>query len=203
MRSIFSLPLIVGGILLSLSACNVAIFSSHEIIPTQFSNGLSQDNQISNSYPSSDLNNIIHPYPTEGSSILPTLENGQLPPAPSDAPTPQEGKASISGTVFSYTSFIVIPDTTIYLTPAQGNKQELFPMLTGPNPQAGDIQGRTDSKGRLFINNVPPGNYFIIVWAPYSWSVVVDRSKDPPSPLLFSFEANRKYPLGVLQVSWP
>ena len=200
MRSTFHLLII--GILL-LPACNAVISSSQEIIPTQFSNGLSQDNQISNSYPSSDLNNIIYPYPAEGSSLLSTLQNGQLPHAPSDAPTPPEGKASISGTVFSFTSFIVIPDTTIYLTPAQGDKQELFPMLTGPNPQAGDIPGRTDSKGQFFINNVPPGNYFIIVWAPYSWSVVVDHVKDPPSPLLFSLEANRQYSLGVLQVSWP
>mgnify|MGYP005835198959 FL=1 len=74
------------------------------------------------------------------------------------------------------------------------------PLLVGPREE--DIQGITDEKGQFFIKNIPPGAYFLIVEAPYSFSPAVISASNF-TPLLLEVKANEKYPLGVVYVSWP
>jgi len=199
--------LLVG--ILCLSACTNAQTPIEETpvlatVPAGPNNGYPATNPVTSNYPVPQTSGgASYAYPGDTSNYLPTLPVGQLPSAPVDAPQPQTGKASLSGTVFSFTSYMVIPETTAYLSPALGDNKEFPPLLTGPNPAAGDIQGRTDSQGQLWLDNILPGDYYLVVWAPYSWTPVVDTSTDAYTPLLFTFEADQAYPLGVLQVSWP
>ena len=143
-------------------------------------------NQSKSSSPSSKENNII------------------LPPAPpSSAPKPSPGKASISGALFSNNSKIRIASTVAYLTLAQGEKKEdLYPILVGPEPNIGDITFITDQMGNFVVENIPPGRYFMIVWAPYSWKVVRNIETDNGAKLL-DLMADQNIPLGVLYVPWP
>ena len=145
-----------------------------------------------NAYPMPGGQTRITPFPT-----------GQIPTAPSDAPQPDNGKASISGTIFSFTTSMVVPKTFYYLTPGWGpQKIDPPPALVGPNEKNGDISAYTDETGQIFLNNIPPGNYYLAVSAPYSWSVA-EISPTDNKPKLITLAANQKYPLGVIYVSWP
>lgn len=133
----------------------------------------------------------------------PALPEGELPSAPSTAPAPKAGKGSISGTIFSFTTRIVVADTMFYLTPAMGpNDTDLPPALFGPQDGSGDIVGRTDDKGQFFLDNVPPGNYYIVVEAPMNWAVGLERGEES-MPRMITIEQGGKYPLGIVFVSWP
>lgn len=127
-----------------------------------------------------------------------------LPPEPPNtAPKPKPGMAAISGALYSYNSEIRIAGTQAYLTLASGeNQDELYPVLGGPKPEIGDITFTTDEKGNFELDNIPPGRYFLIVWAPYSWSPV-QISETDNAALLFDLKADQEHPLGVLNVSWP
>jgi hypothetical protein len=120
------------------------------------------------------------------------------------APLPSQNKAALSGRFYSYTSEQEIPQTLFYLTPAVGpDKMQMPALLTGPEVSAGDIQGQTDQLGQFTLNDIPPGNYYLIVWAPpYSWSEAQMGPVDP-SPRLISLSPNQSLPLGIVYVSWP
>ena len=133
----------------------------------------------------------------------PGLPEGQLPSAPSSAPKPESGKGSVSGTIFSFTTRIILADTMFYLTPAMGPEdKDLPPALFGPQEESGDIVGKTDEKGQFSLTNVPPGNYFLIVEAPMNWAVGLEEGKESAARML-TIEEGKKYPLGVVFVSWP
>jgi hypothetical protein len=154
-------------------------------------------------YPSPDeiQGDSTSAYPGPGS--LRIFPEGQLPIPPEAVPQPQSGKAAISGLLFSYTSRIIIPDTNYYLTPAIGEKKELAPLLTGPKPDAGDILLRSSSNGEVWADNIPPGDYFLVVWAPYSWAPALNHDDKSDSPRLLSLEADKSYALGLLEIAWP
>lgn len=147
--------------------------------------------------------NELPAYPAPGQPKVATYPAGQVPLAPSDAPAPQSDKAAISGILFSYTIRQTIPETAFYLTPAVGPDQnEMPPMLIGPRPEIGDISGRSANDGQIAMNDIPAGNYFLVVWAPYNW-VIAQVSDADNAPLLLELSANQALPLGVIFLSWP
>jgi hypothetical protein len=145
-------------------------------------------------------------YPAEGQSQIPTpirYKAGEVPPSPADAPQPESGKASISGTLFSYTTLSTLPDLQYFLTPAQGDKKDTPPPFsTGPNVEKGDIVGQSDEQGQFTLANVPPGNYFMIIWSPVGWPIAVESPTSETSRLI-ELKADQKNPLGVVYFSWP
>jgi hypothetical protein len=142
-------------------------------------------------------------YPAPDQSRAPTYALGEMPLAPSSAPDPEPGKASISGVLFSYTIRQIVPETAFYLTPAVGpDYLDMPPILIGPRPEKGDIYGRSAADGQIAVNDIPPGNYFLVVWAPYNWSVAQVSDADN-SPLLLELLADQMQQLGVIFLSWP
>lgn len=125
------------------------------------------------------------------------------PEPPAEAPPPIQGKASISGVVYSYTIARIVPKTLFYLTPAVGEGQNLMPtLLIGPEEQNGDIHGTTNLLGQINLDDVPPGNYYLIVWAPYNWSIA-ENSPSEQRPRLIELNQGDSKALGILYVSWP
>ncbi len=167
---------------------------------------------VDESYPAPIKANPIEGYPglqdsTQGTPVSEVdtviLSEGELPPAPSTVPAPADGMGSISGTLFSFTTRIVLRDTMFYLTPAIGPADnEVPPALFGPQEGSDDVVGRTDGQGQFFMDNVPPGSYFLIVEAPMNWAVGMQED-DLSMPRMITVEAGGKYPLGVVFVPWP
>ena len=148
-----------------------------------------------NSYPAQGQTST-----TEQPSII--LQPGEVPAAPADAPVPDAGKASVSGTLFSFAGRRIFAGTAFYLTPATGkDKNEPQHVLTGPNKDNGDINSWADEKGQFSINNIPPGNYYLVVAAPMDW-IVVEKSKDDAAPLMIELKADQRLALGVVQVPY-
>ncbi len=162
--------------------------------------GLQEDNNTN--YPISAYPEPIRIDQTYPGSNIPTVSSPKIHPSyPMDAPEPLPGFGSISGTLYSFTTGITLAKTNFYLIPGDGpNRNEMPPILVGPSEK--DIQGITDQNGQFFIDKVPPGNYFLIVESPYSYSPAVTSETDF-TPLLLAVKENKKYPLGVIQVSWP
>jgi hypothetical protein len=122
---------------------------------------------------------------------------------PEDALEPAHGTASISGLVYSYTVNRVIPKTLYYLTPAVGENDDIIPaLLIGPEEDNGDIKSETNRLGQIYLKDVPPGNYYIVVWAPYNWSIV-ENSPTEQVPRLIKLKEGDRQVLGNLFVSWP
>jgi hypothetical protein len=131
-----------------------------------------------------------------------TLAPGILPETPKDIPQPDPGKSSLSGTIFSTVHSQVVAETAAYLTPGWGDKKEDPPiMIVGVRPQFGDISFRTDPNGQFTINNIPPGTYYLVVWAPYDWILGQKTSKNDDL-LKITIKADQKLPLGVVYVPW-
>jgi hypothetical protein len=150
-------------------------------------------------YPGLQSQNSAYPI-AEGGQNLPT----QITPnPPADAPQPEPGKASISGTLYSPTQKMVIPDTQFYLTLGWGEDQrEVPPVFIGPQVDKGDINLSSDSQGNFSANNIPPGNYYLVVWAPMTWDIA-QISESDTQPYLLEIRSDQKYPLGIVYISWP
>ena len=122
---------------------------------------------------------------------------------PVNAEKPDPGAASISGLVYSYTVHRVLPGTLLYLTPALGENKNIVPnLLIGPVEENGDITGTTDELGQINLKDIPPGNYYIILWAPYNWPIV-EISPTEQTPRLIELKEGDRQALGILFVSWP
>lgn len=133
-----------------------------------------------------------------------TQVNVQLPPDPPlSAPEPEPGKASVSGAIYSFTTKIRVAGTYAYLTPALGPQKDQMPgVLIGPQTEKGDFAFHTDDRGNFELNNVPPGRYFIIVWAPMTWNEV-QVSETNIKAFLVDLPADQKTVLGKLYIAWP
>lgn len=140
---------------------------------------------------------------TVNQSPLNVGTGSQVPVPPADAPVPAPGKASISGVIYSYTISRITPGTMFYLTHGVGPDNRQMPQfLVGPSDSSGDIRGQTNDRGEFTLNNIPPGNYYLIVWAPANWPEA-DISPTNPTPRLIELHENQKQPLGVVYVGWP
>jgi len=121
------------------------------------------------------------------------------------APAPQEGMASLSGVLYAPAVTRIIPGTQFYLTPAiEDNGQLLIPTLfAGPREENGDVAGFSNEKGQLLLDNVPPGNYYLVVWAIYNWPLAFASATDE-LPMLITVKAGEQRDLGLLYVpEWP
>ncbi len=177
-----------------LIACSIPATSQAETTST----GLPPQNEV---YPVPG--SVMPAYPAPGQPKVSTYAIGELPVAPSGAPDPEPGKASISGILFSYTIRQTIPETAFYLTPAVGaDHRDMPPILIGPRTEKGDVSGRSIDDGQIVMNSIPPGNYYLVVWAPYNW-VVAQVSDMDISPLLLELAADQTFQLGVIFLSWP
>ena len=145
-------------------------------------------------------NNIIsYPGPTDETIAPEDIKLIQF----EDIHTPEPGKGAIGGVLYSFTVNFLLPGTRYYLTPSVGDDENsFFPILVGPIEENGDISGITDVNGYLNLSNINPGNYFLIVEAPYNWSVAVNSPTDQ-EPYLITVLENEKKALGILYVSWP
>ena len=122
---------------------------------------------------------------------------------PEDTLETDPGTASISGLVYSYTVYRVLPKTLFYLTPAVGENANIVPpLLIGPEEDNGDIKSETNELGQIYLNDIPPGNYYIVVWAPLNWSIV-EYSPTEQTPRLIELKEGDRQALGILYVSWP
>jgi hypothetical protein len=133
-----------------------------------------------------------------------TETNLTLPPEPpATAPEPAAGKASISGALYAGTSKMRIAGTYAYLALAPDKaKNGPDPLLAGPKKEAGDIAFTTDDKGNFEINNIPPGRYILVVWAPYTWDFAQASEMDTTT-MIIDLKPDTKTPLGVIYVAWP
>jgi len=138
-----------------------------------------------------------------GENIITPLPMGVLPTAPQEAPEPDSGKASISGILYSYTIQQVIAGTEFFLIPAVGPaKTEVPPIIVGPEASRGEIISQSDYSGIVSLKNIPPGNYYLVVWAPMSWSIA-QKSETETTPLFLELKAGSRVPLGIVYISWP
>lgn len=117
------------------------------------------------------------------------------------ASIPWPGKASLCGVLRStYMDPPEIPKTAFYLTQAVGGEPPAI--LTGPKPEVGDVQGTSDEEGKIFLENIAPGHYYLAVWAPYNWILAV-KSPEDAIPQLFVIEPDQRYNFGIVYVPWP
>lgn len=118
-----------------------------------------------------------------------------------DPPVPEPGKASISGLLYSISGKGPIPGTLYYLTPSK--EPDTPPnILVGPRDKGGDVRGTSDDQGRVVLNNIPPGSYYLVVWAPYNWVLAVESDIDM-TPRVITLQANQQVNLGVVYLPWP
>lgn len=148
-------------------------------------------------------NGIEGAYPLPGGSSATPLPIGVIPAAPQEAPEPDPGMASISGVLYSYTIKQAIAGTEFFLIPAVGPDKKNVPnIIVSPDAARGEIISQSDAVGNISLKSIPPGNYFLVVWAPMSWSIA-QISEEDPNPLLLELSAGSQIPLGVVYISWP
>ncbi len=135
--------------------------------------------------------------PAEG--YLPP-QSDLVPDAPKDAPVPQPGKAAISGSLVLLNSGSALPGVAFYLTPAVGDlKNEVPPLLLGPNPNSGDVVGLSDEKGNFRLDNIPPGNYFLVINFFNSLPLAQSTTEDA-TPLFIMLNEGQSLALGAVYV---
>ncbi len=127
----------------------------------------------------------------------PVVANNALP-----LPASEAGKATVGGEIFTYTGNGPVPGTYFYLYHLQDSATELPAVMGSARPEQGDISGKTDEQGRFLLNNVLPGDYFLVIWAPLNW-LVIPQSRSEDSPRVFSIKADERVDLGKLELAWP
>lgn len=187
-------------ILLLVSACNIAQgpnideTNEHEV---EKSPTLSMDSGYP---PPISQTNIDDSYPitTESNIQVPLDEIADLP----EAKDPSAGKTSFSGVLYSYSMNQLIPNTPFYLSPAIGEENTFPPIIAGPNPEQGDINDFTDNNAAIILNDIEPGNYYLIVWAPNNWGfAVIDTENE--QPLMLELTEGTAHNFDVILVQWP
>lgn len=142
------------------------------------------------------------PYPVS-QGTFPALTPPAPPDPPKDAPPPQPGKASISGVLYSFTLPHILGNTLFYLTPAVGADRRQTPnLLIGPEDKKGDVRGYSNAQGQFALDNIPPGNYYLVIGVPYNW-IPAGTSEVDETPQLIELSANQRKPLGIVFVPWP
>jgi len=119
--------------------------------------------------------------------------------APAEAPSPQPGFASISGLLYAYDISQVLVNTNFWLYPAVtvGDKKVPPPIITNGDPAAGDIYGRTDASGAFYLDNVPAGDYYLLINYP-DHTVIGQASPTPNAYLLITVAPGDRIAYGVI-----
>jgi hypothetical protein len=150
---------------------------------------------------SSDTSAIETAYPSIVYVNTPLAE-GILPAAPQDAQEPVEGMAAISGVLYLGTTRQVLTDTQYFLLPIK-NTTELASLATlvAPDAERGDIIGKSDGNGVINLDNVPPGKYYLAVWAHMNWYLAQVSDQDT-TPLVLDLNTGESIPLGVIYITY-
>lgn len=119
--------------------------------------------------------------------------------APTEAPSPQPGFASISGLLYAYDISQILINTDFWLFPAVtvGDQKLPPPIITNGDPAAGDIYGRTDANGAFYLDKVPAGDYFLLINYP-DHTVFGQSSPTPDAYLLITLAAGDRIAYGVI-----
>jgi hypothetical protein len=132
-----------------------------------------------------------------------TADIFRTPEVDTNLPAPTAGKAVLGGSLYSFTTKVLVPDTLVYLTPAVGQDHDVVPaIITGPDEAQGDVRGQSNMGGQFVIIDIPPGNYFLVVATPLNWVVAV-TDEGSKTPLLIELTADKTKSLGVVYLSWP
>ena len=128
------------------------------------------------------------------------LLNDLIPPTAANSPQP--GTASISGLLYQTQGSMVLKNLDFYLSPAveAAGMKVVNPIITNPDPAVGDVIGRTNDNGIFFLDNIPPGDYFLLINFP-DRSVVAQADQTLGNILLISLSAGDQIPLGVLFIN--
>lgn len=113
------------------------------------------------------------------------------------------GLAMFKGRLIVKVSQKPLPKTAFYLAPATGEgKNEVPPAFSGS--QQDTIQGFTDDNGNFVIGNIPPGNYYVFIWAPLNWILLTKADQtENGMPYLLVFQADQELNIGEQFVNWP
>jgi hypothetical protein len=84
---------------------------------------------------------------------------------------------------------------------------DLLPLTPGPDylitmDQKASPNTALDAEGNFTFNNVTPGTYGVIAWAPVGSRVLADPLQ-PEKELLIVVEAGKTVALGDIPVDWP
>jgi hypothetical protein len=141
----------------------------------------------------------VNGYPGADSLLL----GPQTPLEPQAPPAPASGLASISGVLVARDPFSAIPATNFYLTRGEGDDGRTPPeYLNGPDASRGDQAGTTDEGGRFSLTDIPPGTYFLYVWAPLTWREA-EAGENDQSPMRIELTSDQQLAMGTVYVSWP
>ena len=118
-------------------------------------------------------------------------------------PAPASGMGCIVGQAVTVVNGAGIPGTTYYLAPALGDDDPHPPvMYAGPDREQGHVPGTSGAAGEIDLRDVPPGRYYLAIWAPYDW-VLAMASSASEEPLLITIEPDTCTELGQTWFSWP
>lgn len=146
--------------------------------------------------------------PFQSELPTPTL---QLTPEQTPAPTPAvsplsvplrnaEGQAAFTGIAYSVRFENAIPETAWYMVPAKSLDTPL--VLAGPEADEAKYSGKSGADGRITVENLEPGDYFLVIWAPYGW-IPAATAPDGEVPLVISMKAGEQRDFGQLLFPWP
>ncbi len=118
---------------------------------------------------------------------------------PTDAPQPEPGMGSISALLYVPREELILAQSMFYLCRAEGENNDQMPSIqvVGGIESRGDIVGWTDERGVLTVNNIPPGNYFLLSSPPNNVTEAVVSIEDN-TPLLITIVADQALPLGIV-----
>jgi len=119
--------------------------------------------------------------------------------APAEALPTQAGFASISGLLYAYDISQILVNTDFWLFPAVtvGDQKVPPPIITNGDPAAGDIYGRTDASGAFYLDNVPAGDYYLLINYP-DHTVIGQASPTPNAYLLITVAPGDRIAYGVI-----
>lgn len=136
--------------------------------------------------------------------IIPTEQNFQSTEAHGytdmEDDTSVNNTASIQGVVHVLSDNTVINKGLLYLK-IVNNKDTKVPSLILGDPRLddGDIIGVTNEEGFFIIDNILPGEYYIVVQYPPYWTLV-QKSAQVSDPLIISLQPNADIKLGDLYI---
>ena len=145
--------------------------------------------------------------PPASSAQSSPIESPLPTPAPPE-PTrvivdPEPGAAAFQGAIFAASSNGPIGGTQFYLTRAVGLEENFVPPVLG-GPRDVDIEGMTELDGSFALTNVPPGKYYMVIWAPLNWILLNDMAGiGDELPILLELEADKTEDIGVMTINWP
>lgn len=114
-------------------------------------------------------------------------------------PIPDNELASLGGLIYQIGQHTVLSDMLIYLTPAQGIDNSPPPILAGPIREKGDVIGKTNNAGCFYMGNIPPDDYYLVVYLGFDYDIVVNSIEDS-TPKLISIKPNQQLYLGTIVI---